>query len=259
MSSVSGRNGLVDKKRKAAFILAHEGLAGLARLLWDAICVRAQAKILLPFVYIDARSCKAKVISSQKRRGLFIDCGSNLGQGFTYFCKHYSLKLYDYILIEPNPNCLLQLTELRAKLSGNIQIIGEAASTNVGEVQFYGLTEGGRGETSELGSTLSHHNSKFYVTDEKSAIRVRTFSLSDLIKSRHLHYASIVLKLDIEGAEYDVLDDMIVNKAHLYVDRAYVEFHSQYMSEPMRSLYRVREKKIMHRLRQDGVRFRLWV
>jgi FkbM family methyltransferase len=259
MSTASVRTRLVDKTRKAAFVLAHEGLPGLAQLFYDAISVRVRAKVLQRLVPIDARSSKARVLRSPKGRGLFIDCGSNLGQGFSYFRKYYPLELYDYVLIEPNPNCMSRLAELRAELTGNIQIIGEAASTRIGEVKFYGLTEGRRGKTSELGSTLPGHNSKFYVTDEDKAIKVKTFSLSDFIKSRHLEYSSIVLKLDIEGGEYEVLEDLIANITHLCLERAYIEFHSRYMREPMRTHYRGRETRIINKLNQDSVQFRLWV
>jgi FkbM family methyltransferase len=259
MSTISLRTRLAAKVRKAAFVLVQEGFPGLAQLLYDAISVRVRAKLLQRLVPIDARSSKTRVLGSQEGRGLFIDCGSNLGQGFSYFRKYYPVELYDYVLIEPNPHCLARLAELRAQLIGNIEIIGEAASTRIGEVNFYGLTEGRRGKTSELGSTLPGHNSKFYLTDENEAIKVKTFSLSDFIQSRRLVYCSIVLKLDVEGAEYEVLEDLIANKTHLSLERAYIEFHSQYMREPMRTHYRERETRIINKLRQDGVQFRLWV
>jgi FkbM family methyltransferase len=259
MSTISLRTRLTDKVRKAAFVLAQEGFPGLAQLLYDAISVRVRAKLLQRLVPIDARSSNSTALRSKKGRGLFIDCGSNLGQGFSYFRKYYPLELHDYVLIEPNPHCISRLAELRDKLTGNIEIVGKAASTRIGEVNFYGLTEGCRGETSELGSTLPGHNSKFYVTGENKAIKVKTFSLSDFIKSRRLEYSSIVLKLDIEGGEYEVLEDLIANRTHLCLERAYIEFHSQYMREPMRTHYRERETRIINKLKQDGVQFRLWV
>lgn len=215
---------------------------------------------MLRFVVpVDAKSSKASILRSQHGRGLFIDCGSNLGQGFGYFRKYYPLDLYDYVLVEPNPHCLPKLTELQNTLSGNIEIIGKAAGTGSGETSFYGLTEGRLGRTSELGSTLPDHNSKFYETDERNAIVVGTFSLSEFIGSRQPEYSSIVLKLDIEGGEYDVLEDMISRKTHLCLERAYIEFHSRYMREPMRTRHREREARIVRQLQRDGVQFRLWV
>ena len=46
---------------------------------------------------------------------LFIDCGSNLGQGFKFFRKYFTLDIFDYILIEPNPNCIKELKKLTNK------------------------------------------------------------------------------------------------------------------------------------------------
>ena len=225
MSTISLRTRLTDRVRKAAFVLGREGIPGLAQLFYDAVCVRVRGLMLQCLVPVDAKSSKTRILRSQNGRGLFIDCGSNLGQGFGYFRKYYPLDLYDYVLIEPNPHCLSRLAELRAKLTGNIEIIGKAASTRIGEDRFYGLTEGRRGKTSELGSTLPGHNSKFYVTGENNAIKVKTFSLSDFIKSRRLEYSSIVLKLDIEGGEYEVLEDLIANK-HLAWKRAALSSNS---------------------------------
>ena len=76
---------------------------------------------------------KAKIISSQvkgSKKGLFIDCGSNLGQGFSFFSKYFPLNKFDFILIEPNPYCEKELTRKinEKKSEGSIQLINKAAS-----------------------------------------------------------------------------------------------------------------------------------
>ena len=38
------------------------------------------------------------------KKNLFIDLGTNLGQGFNYFIKFFKLEKFDYLLVEPNPN-----------------------------------------------------------------------------------------------------------------------------------------------------------
>jgi hypothetical protein len=106
---------------------------------------------------------------------------------------------------------------------------------------------------------MKDHNSRYYASNEEKAITVKTFSLAELIAAETPNYDSTILKLDIEGGEYDVLDDMIARGSHRQLDFSYVEFHSQYMAEPKSSLYRAKEVEFMNRYAADGVAFRQWV
>lgn len=210
-------------------------------------------------VAADAAASLARIQSGPKHRGLFIDCGSNLGQGFSYFRRFYPLENYDFILIEPNPNCIPHLETLCAGLSGNMRILAEAAGTGIGQVKFFGLTEGKADPTTQGGSTMRDHNSRYYAVNEEKAITVKTFSLADLIAESRPNYDSIILKLDIEGGEYEVLSDIVAKGRHHDLDFSYVEFHSQYMAEPQCSEYRAREATLMAQFARDSVAFRQWI
>jgi FkbM family methyltransferase len=210
-------------------------------------------------VAADALLSIAKVKSHVSGKGLFIDCGSNLGQGFEYFRRFFPLELYDYILIEPNPNCIPYLKRTCESLVGNIKIVDQAASTQEGHVKFFGLSEGNADPTSQGGSIVRGHNSRYYAADETRAITVKTFSLRQLVESQAANYASIILKLDIEGGEYKVLEDVIFHGTHLKLDFSYIEFHSQYMAEPESSEYRAKEIAFEQRFTHDLVPFRRWI
>src|SRR5262249_16291623 len=71
----------------------------------------------------DAHRAMEKMAGSEVGRGLFIDCGSNIGQGFSYFERRFPLKHFDFILIEPNPFCCDKLRSLIARRGGNIELI----------------------------------------------------------------------------------------------------------------------------------------
>lgn len=205
----------------------------------------------------DSKRIKDKINSNgPNSRGLFIDCGSNLGQGYSQFVQHFSHDLFDYILIEPNPHCKNTLEEIVARTSGNTILITEAASTYIGTVKFFGLD---KDPTSQGASILKDHNNKYYESSEESAIVVPCFSLSDLISEKCSNYCAIILKLDIEGGEYQVLPDLIKNSTHVKLDACYIEFHSQYMAEPEHSFYQKQENTIRNKLSQDGVPFRIWI
>ena len=197
---------------------------------------------------------------SKDKKGLFIDCGSNLGQGFTFFERYFPLKTFDYILVEPNPFCeeaLIKIINQKRK-EGSIDLITKAASSSEGTTQFYGLVEGNRGKTTEAASILKEHVSAWYTHSEKDTITVDTFSLADFIRNKASFYKIIVLKMDIEGAEYDVLDDLLKKSVHKKIASIFTEFHSQYMTEPDKTLYENRVKVIIQSFKNDKILFYLW-
>ena len=198
---------------------------------------------------------------SKDKKGLFIDCGSNLGQGFTFFERYFPLKTFDYILVEPNPFCEEELIKKinQKKQEGSIDLIFEAASTSEGTTKFYGLVEGNRGKTNEAASALRESASSWYTVSEEDAITVDTFSLADFIRDQASFYKIIVVKMDIEGAEYDVLDHLIKKGVHKKIATIFTEFHSQYMTEPDKTIYENREKAIIQSFKNDKIPFHLWI
>ncbi|TIU55389.1 MAG: FkbM family methyltransferase, partial [Mesorhizobium sp.] len=92
---------------------------------------------LRPRVASDARQALSHLNLTTRSRGLFIDCGSNIGQGFKYFSAYYTPDRYDYLLIEPNKNCLAQLNALRAD-NLTMEIVAKAASVKDGYAELFG-------------------------------------------------------------------------------------------------------------------------
>jgi FkbM family methyltransferase len=89
----------------------------------------------------EAAASLQKIKSKPNTKGLFIDCGANLGQGCMFFSNSYLPDYYDYILIEPNPFCIPKLEILRSEFKGNLEIIEKAVGIEDGIVRFYGLAE----------------------------------------------------------------------------------------------------------------------
>lgn len=83
--------------------------------------------------YAVPRRARAATACLGGRRGLFLDCGSNIGQGFEYFRQHFTADHFDYELFEPNPNCLPYLERARACLPDHhIEIHNAAVSATMG-------------------------------------------------------------------------------------------------------------------------------
>ena len=84
-------------------------------------------KIILVFLSIKVFLISKKIEVNKKN--LFIDLGTNKGQGFRYFQKFFKLKNYDYLLVEPNPYLkdLIEKIIIKTNYKNKIQFINKAA------------------------------------------------------------------------------------------------------------------------------------
>lgn len=194
--------------------------------------------------------------AAHPERVLFVDGGSNLGQGFEWFARRYDDGKIAFHLFEPNPNCHPALERLRARYGERMEIHAAALGTAEGEMKFYGLAEGG--ELSQGGSLLKSHNSTYYEAREDAAIEVRVMDFPAYLERQSERFDTIVVKMDIEGAEIDLLEALLEGGAHRFIDTLYVEFHAQYQAEPERSRLRARERALVARLKATGMRVRIW-
>lgn len=168
---------------------------------------------------------------------LFIDMGSNLGQGFEFFSTYYDPDIFDYWLIEPNPFCINALRGHVADLykkhgwKNDWEIREQAVSNKNGILKLYGLVEDARGDTSSGASVIQDHNSVYYNTDEDKAVKVKSKKASTILREASKKYKTIVVKMDIESSEYDALEDLISTGLIKKIDHIYVEWHAEYFSK----------------------------
>lgn len=201
-------------------------------------------------------------LASSSQRGLFLDCGSNVGQGFEFFRRYYPSRLYDFILFEPNPYCFKVLLEKYSALVGEgVQLRNVAVGIDSGVMDFYGLEEEKGGIYSVGGTVLQEHNSKMYTPSNKASLKVPSINfadfLVDLLKSGD--YSVVILKLDIEGGEYPVLDSLISHDLLSKFETIYVEFHSQYMSKDIAISYKQKEQVFLKYAKKTKTRVINWI
>lgn len=143
--------------------------------------------------------------NSQTSNPLIIDCGTNIGMSIIYFKQLYpdaqivgfEADEYIYDFLKRN----VESYNFR-----DVQIINEAVYNRIGKFSFF--NEGGAG-----GRIEQDDNVKSY--KNVSAVRLRTY-----LENKKIDF----LKLDIEGAEYEVLkdcEDLLIN-----IDHIFVEYHS---------------------------------
>ena len=146
-------------------------------------------------------------------RKVFIDCGAHKGQSVRYFRENFKdAREYEVHSFEPNTD-LHDLLRLQKS-----KIHKEAVWIEDGEIDFYKAQQS-QGATLVLGKTTAN-------IDYDNPIKVPCISLSHWIKESFDKEDYIVLKLNVEGAEYEILFQMMRDKTIDYIDELYVEFHS---------------------------------
>lgn len=161
-----------------------------------------------------------------------IDCGANIGVGLLY------IKLMApnarVTCFEPNP-------EAREVLEKNIAANGWGHSVTVhpyalakkdGTAELYRDQDAEKNSGASLSKYLGKKN--FLVS-----VPVRTVRLSDYIKG-----SVDLLKMDIEGAEFDVLEDLVERQRMTGISRIQLEYHyhPEFFRRPLSDMLSILER-----------------
>lgn len=168
------------------------------------------------FVYIDSASFismyksifinKSYKFKTAKHNPLIIDCGANIGLSVLYFKKLYPDSIVE--AFEPDKKIFEILKSNCNNFNlDNVSLINKGIWTKDGETNF--LSDGADG-----GKIILNNN-------RKSLDKIKVIRLKNLLAKRK---EIDLLKIDIEGAETDVLTDCRKNLSN--VKLLFVEYHS---------------------------------
>lgn len=150
----------------------------------------------------------------------YIDLGAYNGDTFLSFMANQKLiappESFDVYLVEPNPAFKRILDSLAEKFTNIKEVIHEAAWIKDGTAPF-------AQDTNDLayGSTLMASKEKIWNRFDK--ITVKTFDFSKWLKRFKDDY--VIVKMDIEGAEFPLLEKMMRDGTAKYMDQLWVEVH----------------------------------
>ena len=175
-------------------------------------------------------------VTLDSRRFVFIDGGAHKGETVQHFMKTVACSMRNWTVIsfEPNPHLLPALKKLEG-----VEVRTEAISDSDGVGSFYFSKD-----EDQIGGSLN--KSKFDVVS--TPLDVATIDLSRWIRETFSKEDVIWLKLDIEGGEYPVLDKILRDNTTEYVDRLFIEFHSDMVGLPTS-----RDDELIKELRKRGV------
>lgn len=133
---------------------------------------------------------------------LVLDCGVNIGEFSTYMSQNYDARIYGF---EPDPRLFSNLPSLS-------------------KVKFFPVAVTGTGAPFRLMLGESHCSSGYFCEKtNQPAIMVESITLRDIIQNNEIKSIDLI-KLDIEGAEIDVLlqspDELLLRAGQITI-----EFH----------------------------------
>lgn len=181
-------------------------------------------------------------------RYIFLDCGAHLGESTKKWRRRSKGKTYEITMFEPNPNVFKKID--KSPVFNDCTKLEVAVSDNVGKVKLHGVIK--RPET--VGATLEDAKASFARMTNDDYIYVNTIDLSNYISEHFNKEDHIVLKLDIEGSEYSVLEKMIETGTIDYINRLLCEFHAHKMDKT----FILRERKIKQILKQKNIPVEHW-
>ena len=161
-------------------------------------------------------------------RKIIIDAGAHMGQSIEQLKEKYAGEDFIIYSFEPHPRCFAW-----AKLHAaeNVIVKNKAVWIEDGVIEFYcdslDVNTPERRFPGEASSIFKEKtkNSLPYQFGENSKITSECFDLSSWIKKSFSKDDFIHLKMDIEGAEYEVLKKMNDDGTLDYINNLDVEFH----------------------------------
>ena len=179
-----------------------------------------------------------------KSRKLFLDCGGFNGSSIRKFLKEtQDSTKYDLITFEPNP----AFYRCYSSFGNNHTLIPAAVWIKEGELKFYLDEIDGDGSSVLVGKTTGDLNKQF-------PLFVPSIDFSSWLKKNINLGDEVYLKLDIEGAEYEVLEKMFSDDTIHLIKKLYIEWH--WTKIP--SVSEERHNKLVERLMSVGIIPSLW-
>jgi FkbM family methyltransferase len=184
-------------------------------------------------------------MSKLNKRKIIIDAGAHIGQSIDRLREKFVGEEVEIFSFEPHPRCFLVA---KTRENETTRVEHKAVWIEDGEIELYcdslDLNTGrdNPGEGSTIFEVKTKENTLPGQFDSKSKVIVPAFDFSKWLSDNFSREDFIHLKMDIEGAEYEVLKKMIENDTISYIDELDVEFHWNFIQYPKEEHDKILEK-----------------
>lgn len=156
-------------------------------------------------------------------RKIFIDGGARIAETFDIIKKDFPQYWdYEFILYEPNPK-YTETLEILSKEKG-FKFVNGAIWDKTIKTNFYVAND----VWGDVGSTI--HSEKNEKLDRENPYEVQTYDIVEILNEFN-NDDYIVLKLDVEGSEYDIVRRLINSNNIDLVDEYLIEWHDQFFQD----------------------------
>ena len=194
------------------------------------------------------------------RRHWYIDVGANSfesSMGDWFLRRYPNAARFNLVAIEPNDNFRQSFVESGRR----VDFLHFAASTHGGTVDFAKSSDGRAPWASTFGGRVSNGDNDMVKGSSKQ--RVRALDLADFLRRRVDRRDYVVLKLDVESAEYTLVPHLLQTGAHRLIDELFMEVHTDLNSccRPPhdRGRHRADALRLIQELRRAGVYAHEWI
>jgi FkbM family methyltransferase len=172
---------------------------------------------------------------------VFIDCGAHCGESILRAKHHFGIDT-KVISFEPIPYFAKEISKIW-KDDDSVDVVNAAVWIEEGTTNF------------QIASSNTDGSSLFKLPDSEGDLKivVNTFDFSNFLKQFEKKDFKLVVKLDIEGAEYHVLHKMIEDGTINYIDELWGEWHELKTDEQ-----REYKEEIFSYLKENNMVFREW-
>jgi FkbM family methyltransferase len=194
---------------------------------------------------------------------VFLDLGTHYGQGLRHFIQRFGIdSTWKVHTFEANPLVHQQFTDKFLVQTPYVVSHHAAVSTYDGTITFNVETPPGEGDTGMGSSIISldswdpwknNTSNRFF----QRSVTVPCIDLSSFIQQNFSTDDYILIKMDIEGAEYDILERMYASGTLDMVSHLSVEWHSTFFID--QTPIKEREDKLVTILRQKGIALETWI
>jgi FkbM family methyltransferase len=169
-----------------------------------------------------------------KNKKVFLDCGSQIGSGFELYFKHWGLQLDDteVHMFEPNKNSFDILKEKYTHPNIKIHNVAvwdknESRTLNVEFCKYEKKWVGGASNILHENFLIPTYIEKDHMAEWPPKVEMETkcIDFSTFVKNNFSQEDDIHVKMDIEGAECEVLDKMLLDNTFNYMKHLAIEWH----------------------------------